>query len=236
MARGRLGRRRNGWSGTVWRMSRRRSTNTAVATATNVEERSAHAPPLLDAALLELLPAQGEWDVTDYLWLSERRPRLVEFVDGYIEIPPMPSEHHQTILARLLRRLDDLAAACGGKALCAAFPMHTIDERYREPDLLFLLRADDPRRGKSYWTGADFVAEIVSPDDPNRDVIVKRAEYAAAGVGEYWIIDPDHQTVTVLALEGDRYAERGVYRPGDVAPAATLPGFTVDVAALLAED
>ena len=200
------------------------------------EASSVPAAGRLDEALLELIPMQGHWNVAGYLWLSELRPRLVEYVDGFIEIPPMPSDHHQTVLLRLWRLLDDHAATCGGKALCSAIPMRTVDERYREPDILFLRRADDPRRGKRYWTGADFVAEIVSPAEPNRDIVVKRAEYAAAGIPEYWIVDPRYETVTVLALAGDQYAERGVYRPGDVAPAVTLSGFAVDVTALLAED
>ncbi|MEO8083611.1 MAG: Uma2 family endonuclease [Ardenticatenales bacterium] len=217
-------------------MSRRRTSTTVHAATAMHEASSMLAAHRLDEALLDRIPMQGQWDATGYLWLSDLRPRLVEYVDGFIELPPMPSERHQTILGRLLRHLDDLAAACGGKALCAAMPMYTIAERYREPDLLFLRHADDPRRGKRCWTGADFVAEIISPDDPSRDLVVKRAEYAAAGVPEYWIIDPDHETVTVLALDGEHYTERGVYRPGDAAVAATLPGFTVDVAALLAED
>lgn len=217
-------------------MSRRRPSPSVHAVPAMHEASSMLAADRLDEALLDLIPMQGEWDATGYLWLSDLRPRLVEYVDGFIELPPMPSERHQTILARLLRQLDDLATVCGGKALCAAIPMYTIAERYREPDLLFLLRADDPRRGKNFWTGADFVAEIVSPDDPGRDLVVKRAEYAAAGIPEYWIIDPERETVTVLALDGAHYTERGVYRPGDMAVAATLPGFTVDVSALLAED
>lgn len=198
--------------------------------------RSALAPQLLDEALLELIPAQGEWDVAGYLWLSERRPRLVEFVDGFIEVPPMPGDHHQTIVGQLWTLLVAYGKPTGGKALFAPAPLRTITERLREPDLMFLRRSDDPRRGERFWTGADLVAEVVSPDDPNRDVVVKRAEYAASGIPECWIIDPDHETVTVLALDGERYAEHGIYRPGDVAVAATLPGFTVDLASLLAED
>ena len=48
------------------------------------------------------------------------------------------------------------------------------------------------------------IAEVLSPGKPNqdRDYIYKRAQYAAIGVPEYWLLDPVAQTVLVLTLEG----------------------------------
>jgi Uma2 family endonuclease len=46
------------------------------------------------------------------------------------------------------------------------------------------------RRTFDYWEGADLVVEIVNRDDPARDLETKRAEYAEAGIPEYWIVDP----------------------------------------------
>jgi Uma2 family endonuclease len=61
------------------------------------------------------------------------------------------------------------------------------------------------------------VVEIVSPGQENRDrdYIHKRNQYAARGIPEYWIIDPQLQIVTVLVLEGDFYREVGTFQ-GDV--------------------
>ena len=73
-------------------------------------------------------------------------------------------------------------------------------EKIREPDLLFLADANDPRRQDAYWTGADLVIEVVSRDDPQRDLVTKRSEYAQAGIPEYWIVDPQTATITVLRL------------------------------------
>jgi hypothetical protein len=38
--------------------------------------------------LLEVLPGQGRWSEDEYLWLTDHTNRLVEFTDGYIEVPP----------------------------------------------------------------------------------------------------------------------------------------------------
>ena len=62
-----------------------------------------------------------------------------------------------------------------------------------------------------FWTGADLVVEVVSPDDPSRDFVQKRGDYAEAGIPEYWIVEPGTETITVLTLAGGTYVERGVF-------------------------
>ena len=58
------------------------------------------------------------------------------------------------------------------------------------------------------------IAEVLSPGKPNqdRDYIYKRAQYAAIGVPEYWLLDPVAQTVLVLILEGQDYREVGLFK------------------------
>jgi Uma2 family endonuclease len=145
----------------------------------------------------------------------------------------MPSTEHQILLVWLL---DALRAAAGSGALVlpAALPLRLPNGRFREPDILLLRDARDPRRDSRAWLGADLVVEIVSPDDPDRDYRAKRLDYAAAGVTEYWIVDPAERLVTVLNLAGATYAEHGAFRAGAIATSPLLPSLTVDVAALFA--
>jgi Uma2 family endonuclease len=101
---------------------------------------------------------------------------------------------------------------------------------------MLLLDANDPRRQNAFWLGADLVVEIVSEDDPERDTIVKRADYAEGGIPEYWIVNPIDETVTVLRLAGEgeekEYAEHGVFRRGEAATSALLPDISVQVSAV----
>lgn len=69
--------------------------------------------------------------------------------------------------------------------------------------------------------------------DRRRDLVTKRAHYAAAGIREYWIVDPEKATITVLRLEGDAYVEHGPFHQGEAAP-ALLPGFAAPVADVFA--
>lgn len=185
-------------------------------------------------ALLDSRPRQGMWHESDYLWLTDRGARRVEFVAGWLEELPTPTDTHQTVLARLFRLFDaHVGGLLGGVVRFAALRLRIGEGRFREPDLLVLQDARDARRAERYWSGADLVVEVVSPDDPDRDYVAKRADYAAAGIPEYWIVDPPVGRITVLALQGDSYIEHGVFDSSARATSALLPEFSVAVAAIL---
>ena len=190
------------------------------------------AEPAWEVALL--FPAQGEWSEDDYLWLTDHTRCLVEFTDGHIEVLPMPTDAHQRLVLFLYRALYAFLAARGlGIVLVAPLRLRVRTGRYREPDLLVLLSVNDPRRSNRYWTGADLVVEVVSPDDPKRDLVRKRREYARAGIPEYWIVNPAAEQILVLRLAGTAYVEHGVFARGTQATSALLDGFTVAVADVL---
>ena len=108
--------------------------------------------------------------------------------------------------------------------------------KFHEPDLLLVRDAKDPRRQNRFWLGADLVLEVVSPDKPERDLIEKRGDYAEAGIPEYWIANPETETIAVLRLEDEAYVEQGVFGRGEAATSTLLPDFTVDVDAVFDAD
>ena len=73
----------------------------------------------------------------------------------------------------------------------------------------------------------DLVVEILSPSTAGRDRTLKRSLYARHGVGEYWLVDPDDETVTVMALGEGGFETAAVYRKGQTLTSSTLPGFAV---------
>ena len=182
----------------------------------------------LASLLCEVLPPQGAWSDEAYLWLTDHSRRPIEFTDGHVQELPMPTDTHQAILAFLYRLFYDHLEP-GGVVRFSTLRMRIREGKFREPDLLLLRDRSDPRRRDRYWLGADLVAEVVSPDDPGRDLIEKRADYAEGGIPEYWIVDPRDETITVLALKDDAYVEHGVFARGAAAVSALLEGFTADV-------
>ena len=106
--------------------------------------------------------------------------------------------------------------------------------KYREPDVVFMLREHDDRIAEQFWIGTDIAVEVVSDDDRRRDLETKRREYAMAEIPEYWIVDPQLNTITVLVLDGTTYAEHGVFSFGERATSRLLAGLEVDVTATFA--
>lgn len=188
--------------------------------------------PAWDIALL--FPFQGEWTEAEYLALDTNWP--VELVDGCLEVLPMPTVLHQLIVQYLFKLLDTyVAAQAVGIVLLAPLPVRLWPGRMREPDLIYLTpkRIRDRRKPPE---GADLAMEVVSEGAKNRerDLEIKRQEYAKAGIAEYWIIDPHERCINVLTLDGSEYRVHGEFSPGAQATSVLLPGFAVDVAAVFA--
>jgi len=186
--------------------------------------------------LEEILPRQGEWTEEQYLLLTDHRSRLIEYTDGLLEALPMPTDQHQSILQFLFLAFVHFLQPRGGKVHFSPLRLRIRQGKYREPDLLMLLDAADPRRQNRFWLGADLALEVVSEDKPERDLVDKRNDYAEGRVPEYWIVNPQTETITVLRLRGEAYEEAGVFRRGQVATSALLPEFSVAVAEVFDAD
>ncbi len=178
---------------------------------------------------IDLDSLQGLWSEEQYLRLTQQTKRLIEFTDGVIEVLPMPTRKHQAISRFLFLALLAFVQPRGGTVFYAPLRLQIRPGKFREPDLLILCDVHDPRNQEVYWLGADLVVEIVSPDDPARDIRVKRVDYAEAHINEYWIVDPMNGTVTILKLNGAKYTEHGVFHHGERATSALLADFSMRV-------
>ncbi len=182
-----------------------------------------------------LFPYQGNWTEQDYLNLTTNH--LVELSDGRLEVLPMPTQYHQLIVLFLFECLRDWARPRkAGMVLAAPMRVRLASGKFREPDVLFMHSKHTDRRHEEYWEGADFVIEVVSPDDPDRDCVQKRADYATCGIPEYWIADPRDRTLTILSLVGVEFVESARCTIGEIARSTSLDGFEVAVADIFAQD
>jgi len=197
-------------------------------TSTKATRRVSRVEPTWEVPYL--FPMQGCWSEEDYLELETNH--LVEFSDGTLEVLPMPTTSHQLLVLFLSGLLHEFVSTQDlGTALFAPLRIRLWRGKIREPDILFLLHEHADHMGENFWTGADLVMEVVSGDkrDRERDLDIKRREYARAGIMEYWIVDPKEEQITVLHLAGKRYIVHGEFAPGSVASSILLPGFSVDV-------
>ncbi len=186
--------------------------------------------PVWDVA--KLFPPEGQWNEFEYLALTHSTNKLVELKDGNIRVLEMPTQAHQLILEFLFDVFRAFIKPRNlGRMVVAAMRMKIREDEFREPDLLFMSAKNLHRAGNEYWDGADLVVEIVSdhPAGRTRDLKEKRDDYAAAGISEYWIVDPRERRVIVLTLDGSQYVTAGEYAPGEQAASRLLEGFTIAV-------
>jgi Uma2 family endonuclease len=196
--------------------------------ASSIVPRSRRGTPAWEIA--RYFPEQGAWSESEYLDLVAYRQ--IEFVDGCLEFLPVPTRTHQRLLQFVFRRLDDCVESMDlGQAFMGGYRVRIRPGKYREPDVLFAARGR--KLDERFAYGADLVIEIVSAGEEHRarDLIEKRKDYASARVSEYWIIDPESETITVLTLKRSGYRVHGEFRPGQVATSVLVPGFEVDVSA-----
>jgi Uma2 family endonuclease len=178
--------------------------------------------------MLEEIPYQGEWSEREYIALESNK--LIEFTNGFLEFLPMPTEIHLYVQEFILTAVRAVLLRRGrGVANFAPFKLKIDSSRYREPDILVLLDDKDDRRGNKYWSGADVIFEIVSPDNPERDYWKKRTDYPDARVGEYWIVDPQERKITLLRLTGAEFEIASESTPGQKVTSQLLPELSIDV-------
>ncbi|MBI4617846.1 MAG: Uma2 family endonuclease [Planctomycetes bacterium] len=127
----------------------------------------------------------------DYLALDVEAG-IAEWVDGEVTTS-MPTEIHQIVVAFLIQVLGLFVRAMHlGKVHVAPRPMRARPGGPgREPDVFFVATEHLDRLEEQQLVGpADLAVEVVSDDSVGRDRAEKFYEYEAAGVREYWIVDP----------------------------------------------
>lgn len=194
---------------------------------------SSHEPePTWEIA--RLFPSRGEWGEGDFLQLNRQTNRLVELSDGDVEVLEMPTRSHQRMLMHLQKAIESVVEQGQlGEVLIAPYPVRLWKGTFREPDILFVLKAHADRVTEDYADGSDLVFEITNTDR-QRDLETKREEYARAGIPEYWIVDRREQKIMVLTLADGRYILH-IEAAGNVsATSLLLPTLAVRAAALFA--
>ena len=146
------------------------------------------------------LQARRGWTYSDLVALPDDHLRH-ELIDGEHFVSPSPTTTHQEVSVNLLRALlRHLDAPGAGNLLHAPFDLKLSPSTVLVPDLVYFTAARFARvvNDKHATAAPDLVVEILSPGTRRRDLGRKRAVYDREGVGEYWIVDPDAHTITVL--------------------------------------
>ncbi len=189
------------------------------------------APEAVDM-VLGRTPPPRRMTFEEYL-ASGDEPMMSEWVDGEVIFMSPTSAKHQRISGLLIHTLGLYVEARGlGEVIHAPFVMRLLEQkRGREPDLLFVSRERKHLIKPTYLDGpADLAVEIVSPESVERDREEKFAEYEAADVREYWLIDPDREAAEFYELDENGSYRAAVIEPEGIYRSQVVPGFFVRIA------
>ena len=184
---------------------------------------------------------KGKYTYADYA--ATPQGERWELIDGVLyHMAAAPNTRHQTVsllLGALVdRHVMPLLLGLLYRAPCAVF---LPGESAVEPDLLYVSAS---RRHIIAYRGCegapDLVVEILSPSNRGHDLVVKRELYARHGVPEYWIVDPDRETLLALTTpvtsdDVGEYTTEALYQSGDTLTTERIPGLAIDVADIFAE-
>ena len=159
----------------------------------------------------------------------------LELIDGELFVTPSRSPMHQDISGNLYTVFRNVVFESGrGRVYFAPLDVRLADNTIVQPDLIIILSDRRPVLTAARIEGTPSLAvEIISPSTSAYDRVTKRNLYARYGVPEYWLVDPEAETVTIFSDPRDgRYRTEQVM--SDVAVSATIPGLSADLKALFA--
>ncbi len=189
------------------------------------------------------LPAEKErYTFADCLtWGEDER---IEIVDGEAVMMAPPTTAHQLISGEMFRQLANYLEGKKCRAIPAPFAVRLFEkdgdspedvDTTVEPDISVV--CDSSRLDKHGCKGApDMVVEILSPSTQRHDRLVKLGLYQRARVREYWIVNPEDQTVQVMLLDdGGVLQLHEVYDRQSVAKVNVLDGCFIELSKVFSE-
>ena len=178
-------------------------------------------------------PAAAKMTYDQYCLLPEDGKQH-ELIDGELFVTHAPTPRHQRILGKLY---SQLSAYVETNSLGDVFvaPVDIVLDKHTvvQPDVLFI-RQD--RLGivgeQAVEKAPDLVVEILSPSTFYKDLRRKMAAYSQFGVQEYWIVDPEKQTMEIYQRLGEGLQLTRQISSEETWESPLLPGFQMTVSSV----
>ena len=159
-----------------------------------------------------------------------------EVVSGQLIWKAVPTFEHGEIQATLCGRLIGFRGygRPGGWWLGTEIEVELAPQEVYLPDISGwrIERVPERPRGKPVRTAPDWVCEILSASTASRDLGYKRRNYHQAGVGHYWVVDPERQLLQVFRWRQDGYALALSARAGETVGVEPFDAISLDLSDL----
>jgi Uma2 family endonuclease len=158
----------------------------------------------------------------------------MELWDGEIVMSPTLPPKHQQILMNFAIPLGKWVTKRKlGEVFIGALDVILTPRRVVQPDVFFIAKARLNLVTDRVRCAPDLAVEVISAGSWKRDRVEKKGLYEQHGVREYWIIDPESQTIEVFALERGAFKLGSKADLGETAASKLLSGFQITWSQLL---
>lgn len=180
--------------------------------------------------------ATRTFTTADYYRLPEGAP--YQLIEGEFILTPAPRPLHQIVSGRLYKLISRYVdAKQGGLLLYAPVAVYLDEKNAYQPDIIYLSPENFDRLKDDGIHGApDLVMEIISPTSAYYDLRKKLRVYAATGVREYWIVDPEEGVIETSINRGEGLLPAGVFREQDRVASHVWPDLDLSVADIFPPD
>ena len=154
-----------------------------------------------------------------------------ELIDGIVYMMSAPSPIHQIIILEMAVQLSAFIEGSPCRVYISPFDVRlnpdSGDDTVVQPDIFIV--CDRTKIDAKGCNGApDMIIEVLSPSSEKMDKDIKLKKYQDAGVCEYWLIEPDGETVLVYNLTQDGSYDSGTTHR-DAGVITTRGGCAVDM-------
>ena len=173
--------------------------------------------------------------VDDYMATPD--DQRCQLLDGDLILAPAPTLRHQWISGRIFSALDPFVLLNGlGRVFSAPTDVVLSEHNVTQPDVLFIAdsRAVD-MNGPNIQGAPDLVVEILSPSTAEQDRETKRRLYGEHGVQEYWLVDPNSNTIEVLTASETGLITAATYTQTGILTSPLLQGLSIDLEPIFAQ-
>ena len=169
-------------------------------------------------------------------YVTMKEGEKVEFINGEIVFnSPVKLEHNKAgaLLFTLLNTFvnKNNLGFVGNEKI-----MISLTRNDYEPDICFFNRSvsDKFNTKQMQFPAPDFIMEVISPSTEHNDRVIKFEDYAAHGIREYWIIDPEDKTIEQYLLKDDKY-ELTLKSDNGSIKSRTVSGFEIPIVSVFNE-
>ena len=180
----------------------------------------------------QLDPINGLYTYAEYLlWKFEER---VELLKGKLFKMSAPSINHQRISGRLFVKMYSYLEGKRCEVFSAPFDVvlknpNGEDNTVLQPDLCVVCDPEKLADGKRCYGAPDWVLEIVSPSNVEKELSKKMHVYEEAGVAEYWVLRPEEKELDIFVLQDNGYIGLKPRFAGEVVSPQKFPDLQINL-------